>query len=124
MQSALAININAPVQCSKTITINASSEKIWKVMTSINNYATWQTEISKPKLNGELKPETTFDWKTGGAKIHSALHIVESFKNFGWTEKTYVMFAILNRTLNETNGQTEVLVDETMEGFFANLLKN
>jgi uncharacterized protein YndB with AHSA1/START domain len=118
-----SINHNAPVKCSKTITINASIKKVWAVITNIDNWATWQTEISKPKLNGELKPETTFDWKTGGAKIHSTLHTVEPFKNFGWTGKTFGIFAIHNWTLTETNGQTKVSVDESMDGFFATLLK-
>ncbi len=117
------INESAPVKCSKTIIINASSEKVWKVMTNIDNWATWQTDISKPKLNGELKAATTFDWKTGGAKIHSTLHTVERFKNFGWTGKTFGMYAIHNWTLTESNGQTTVAVDESMEGFFAKLFK-
>lgn len=117
------INSNAPVKCSKTITINASSEKVWGVMTNINNWATWQTDITKPKLNGELKPETTFDWKTGGATIHSTLHTVEPYKNFGWTGKTLGMFAIHNWTLTENDGQTTVSVNESMEGFLAKLLK-
>jgi uncharacterized protein YndB with AHSA1/START domain len=118
-----SINNSAPVKCSKTITINANSEKVWAVMTNINNWATWQTDISKPKLNGELKPETTFDWKTGGVKIHSTLHTVEPFKKLGWTGKTYGLSAVHNWTLTETNGQTNVSVDESMEGFFAGLLK-
>jgi uncharacterized protein YndB with AHSA1/START domain len=117
------ININAPVKCSKTITINASSEKVWEVMTNIDNWANWQTDISKSKLNGELKPKTTFDWKSGGAKIHSTLHTVEPFKNFGWTGNTFGMFAIHNWTLTEINGHTKVTVDESMEGFFAKLFK-
>src|SRR5690606_1640407 len=110
-----SINNNAPVKCSKTITINASSEKVWAVITNIDNWATWQTDISKPKLNGELNTETTFDWKTGGAKINSTLHTVEPFKNFGWTGKTFGMFAIHNWTLTEAHGQTNVSVDESME---------
>lgn len=118
-----SINENAPVKCSKTITINANTEKVWQVMTDIDNWANWQTDISKPKLNGELKPETTFDWKTGGAKIHSTLHTVEPFNDFGWTGKTFGMFAIHNWTLTENNGQTTVSVDESMEGFFAKFLK-
>lgn len=91
-----SINNNAPVKCSKTITINANSEKVWSIMTNINKWATWQTEIKNPKLNGELKPETTFDWKTGGAKIHSTLHTVEPYRQFGWTGKTFGIFAIHN----------------------------
>lgn len=117
------INNNAPVKCSKTITINASSEKVWAVMTNINNWANWQTDISNPKINGELNPNTTFDWKSGGAKIHSTLHTVEPFKNFGWTGETFGIFAIHSWSFTETNGQTEVSVDESMEGFLAKLLK-
>jgi len=117
------INNNAPVKCSKTITINASSEEVWNVLTKIDNWAIWQTDISNPKLNGELNPNTTFDWKSGGAKIHSTLHTVEPFKNLGWTGKTFGMFAIHNWSLTETNGQTKVSVEESMEGFFAKLLK-
>lgn len=118
-----SINHNAPVKCSKTITINANSENVWAVLTDIDNWATWQTDILQPKLNGSLKPETTFDWKTGGAKIHSTLHTVEPFTSFGWTGKTFGLFAIHNWTLTEINGKTIVSVDESMEGFFANLLK-
>lgn len=118
-----SINNNPPVKCIKTITINASSKKVWAVMTNINNWANWQTDISKPKLNGELKPGSTFDWKTGGANIRSTLHTVEPFTNFGWTGKTFGIFAIHSWILIETNGQTKVSVDESMEGFFAKLLK-
>lgn len=118
-----SINNNAPVKCSKTITINASREKVWEILTNINNWATWQIDISNPKLNEELKPNTTFQWKTGGAKINSTLHTVDQFKNFGWTGKTFGMYAIHNWTLTETNGQTKVSVDESMEGFIAKLLK-
>ncbi len=117
------INYNAPVKCSKTITINASSEKVWSVMTDVDNWATWQTDISKSKLNGKLKPGTTFDWKAGGVKIHSTLHTVEPFKKFGWTGKTWGMFAIHNWILTETDGQTKVSVDESIEGFFVKLFK-
>lgn len=118
-----SINNNAPVKCSKTITINASSQKVWAVLTNIDNWATWQTDISNSKLNGELKPEITFDWKTGGAKIHSTLHTVDPFKTFGWTGKTFGIFAVHNWALTGSNGQTKVSVDESMEGFFAKVFK-
>jgi len=121
--SMKSINNNAPVKCSKTITINANSEKVWAIMTNIDKWATWQTEISNPKLKGELIPKSTFVWKTGGAKINSTLHTVEPNKQFGWTGKTFGMFAIHNWTITEINGQTRVSVDESMEGFLAGLLK-
>ncbi len=117
------INNNAPAKCSKTIIINANVEKVWQVLTHIDNWTTWNTEISKAKLNGYLAAETDFDWKTGGAKIRSTLHTVEPFRSFGWTGKALGVFAIHNWTLNETNGATKVFVEESMEGILARLFK-
>jgi hypothetical protein len=119
-----SINNNAPVKCSKAITILSGSEKVWEVMSNINNWATWQTEISAPQLNGELKPETTFDWKTGGAKIHSTLHTVNPNRQLGWTGKTFGMYAIHNWELKEIDGITTVQVEESMEGFLASVFKS
>jgi hypothetical protein len=118
-----SINHNAPVKCSNTITINANSERVWEVMTNINNWAGWQTEISEPTLNGALQPNASFVWKTGGVKIKSTLHTVVPNKEFGWTGKTFGIFAIHNWELVEKNGQTIVSVEESMEGFLASLLK-
>ena len=117
------INNNAPVKCSKSIVIAAPSPKVWAVLTNINNWANWQPEISKPKLNGELQPNTTFDWKTGGVKIHSTLHTVEPFSQFGWTGKTFGMLVIHNWKLTDVKGETSVLADESLEGFLASLFK-
>ncbi len=118
-----SINNNAPAKCSKTIAINADIEKVWHVLTDIANWTTWNTEVSNVKLNGKPQPQTTFDWKTGGTKIHSTLHTVEPFNKFGWTGKAMGTYAIHNWTLTETNGQTTVFVEESMEGFLVKLLK-
>lgn len=117
------INHNAAVTCSKSITIHANAAKVWGILTNINNWASWQTDISNAKLNGLLAPGSTFSWKTGGAKIQSTLHTVEPNTAFGWTGKTFGMFAIHNWTLTESNGQTTVTVDESMEGLLATLFK-
>jgi uncharacterized protein YndB with AHSA1/START domain len=119
----MTINEKAPVKCSKTIAINADCKTVWAVLTSIDNWESWQTDIRKSKLNGDLQPESTFDWKTGGAKIHSTLHTVIPHSQFGWTGKTFGIFAIHNWTLTEKDGKTIVLVEESMEGFLAGLFK-
>lgn len=106
-----------------TIIINADSEKVWDILTNIDKWPNWQNYISKSILNGELEPGATFEWKSGWVKIHSTLHTVEPFINLGWTGKTFGLFAVHNWTLKQTNGQTRVSVDESMEGFFAKLLK-
>jgi len=117
------INHSAPVKCSKSISINAAKEKVWTLVTNIDNWADWQTDISDSRLNGELKPHARFQWKSGGAKIHSTLHTMEPHTYFGWTGRTLGLLAIHNWTLSEKDGLTEIIVDESMEGFMAGLLK-
>lgn len=117
------INHNAPVKCSKTVTVNAGKEKVWAVLTDISNWPTWQTDISKSVLHGDLKPGRTFNWKSGGANILSTIHTAEPFSYFGWTGKSLGMFAVHNWTMREEDGRTTVLVEESMEGFIARLLR-
>ncbi len=112
-----SINQNATVVCSKKITINADSKKVWSVLTDIDKWSSWNTGISYSKIKGSLKPKTTFDWKTGAIKIHSTLHTVEPFTDFGWTGKAPGVSAIHNWSLAEANGQTTVFVEESMQGF-------
>lgn len=118
-----SINNNAPVICTKSIVMNAGKEKVWSILTSINEWASWQKEISYASLQGSLAAGSSFTWKTGGAKINSKLHTVEPYSQFGWTGKTFGLFAIHNWTLKENNQQTEVTVDESMEGFLASVFK-
>ena len=118
-----SINNDAPLKYNKTILINSSPEKIWDVMTNIDLWASWETDITGPKINGELKPNTTFDCKIGGVKIHATLHTVEPFHHFGWTAKIFGMYAIHNMTLTESKAQTIVSDDESVEGFLVGLFK-
>ena len=118
-----SINLNAPVKCSKKITIHSGSKKVWDVLTNIDNWETWQTDISKSKLIGTLKPKSTFHWKSSGANIHSTLHTVEPNSRFGWEGKSFGMHAIHNWVLTDLDDKTIVEVDESMEGFLPRLFK-
>jgi uncharacterized protein YndB with AHSA1/START domain len=107
-----SINSGAPVKYSKDVLIDESPTNVWAVMTDIDNWTKWQSAIRNPKLNGKLKPNSTFDWKMRGTKIHSTLHTVEPFTKFGWTGKILGVSANQNWTLTDLNGQTLVSVHE------------
>lgn len=117
-----SINHNAPVKCSKTILINAKTEKVWSVLTNIDQWPSWQKDIAKSKLYGTLKPDATFEWKSGGLTIRSTIQDINECRRIGWTGKTMGILAIHNWKLTEENRQTKVEVEESMEGFLATLL--
>lgn len=116
-------NKNAPVYYSETIIINASTETVWKKLTDIENWPQWQKSIEFVKLNGNLEPETTFDWKNGSSKIHSTLHTVDIPNFIGWTGKSMGINAIHNWKITNLENKTEVFVEESMDGFLAKLMK-
>jgi len=119
----IEINRNAPVTCYKKIIINANSVDVWKVLTEIDKWPEWQSDIKKARINGPLEAGTEFDWTSVGLKIHSRIHIVKPYVHFGWTGKGLWMYAIHNWKVVELNKQTEVIVEESMEGILARLLK-
>lgn len=119
-----SINQNAPVKTKQTITIVAPVEKVYAVFSDIDNWKSWQKDITSSKLNGPFQSGTTYDWKTGGLFIHSTLHTVEPFKAVGWSGKAFGAFAIHNWTFTTQNGYTTVTVEESMEGWLVSLMKN
>lgn len=118
-----SINDKAPVKCSKAVLIDASPRTVWNTLTNINRWPAWQAEITRAKLSGNPQPGTSFDWTTGGTKIHSLLHTVEPHQSFGWTGKVMGIYAIHNWSISVEHGKTKVSVEESMEGLLAWLLK-
>jgi len=118
-----AIHQDAPVITRKSITINAPLIKVWKIFTDVDHWSSWQKEIKNPKINGEFKEGTTFDWKTNGLTITSTLQTVEVNKMVGWSGPAFGAFAIHTWYFTEQNGQTTIRVEESMEGWLVKLLK-
>jgi len=117
------IKNETPVRYSNSVVINASIDTVWSVLTDINNWSSWQTDIKKAKLFGELHSKSTFEWKSGGININSTLQIVEMNKQFGWTGKSLGIFAVHNWFLSEKENNTTLRVEESMEGFLAKFMK-
>ncbi|WP_020607285.1 SRPBCC family protein [Spirosoma spitsbergense] len=116
-------NPDAPASTDKKIRISASPERVWQVMSQIDQWVTWQSDISKAKLNGPLQVGSTFDWNASGMDIHSTLHTVTPQEALGWSGKAFGAFAIHNWFFRPlTDGTTEVRVEESMEGWLVSVL--
>ena len=88
------IQEKAAVKASSEIVVRASSESVWTLLTSLGNWPEWGPEISMAKINGPLEPGTTFEWRTGGAKIESRIALVRPTMQLAWTGTAYKARAI------------------------------
>jgi len=66
------IQENAAVKASSEITIQASPENVWHLLTDIN-WPKWQSTISAAKINGPLESGTAFVWTSGRTQIKSRI---------------------------------------------------
>ena len=119
-----SINKEAPVKTYQEITINAPVQKVYQIMSDIDHWEDWHSDVKDPKLNGVFKKGSTFDWKSGGLTIHSTLHTVQPGHKIGWSGKAFGAFAIHNWSFVEHNGKTTVKVEESMEGWLVSLMRS
>ena len=119
----IPINQNAPVKSKAEIVINAPSEKVWQILTAINDWPTWQSEVTESNLKEELKESTKFNWKAGGLSFTSQIHTIDPKIRFGWTGKTLGANAIHNWFFKDEGEKTIVYVEESLQGVFPSLFK-
>jgi uncharacterized protein YndB with AHSA1/START domain len=118
-----AINPAAPLVARDSISIQAPLACVWALLTGIDAWPRWNSEIARASIQGPLAPGTAFRWKTGGAAIHSQLHTVAPMTALGWTGRTFGMYAIHNWHLAQVGDAVVVQVEESMEGLLARLFK-
>ena len=118
LAAAGRIDENAPVRASSQILIMAPIDKVWKLLSAIDDWPKWYSTISSAKTLGPLQPGTEFIWNSGGAKIKSRLALVVPNKDLGWTGAAYGTKAIHIWHLKAPEeGKTLVSTEESMSGF-------
>jgi len=119
------IHNDAPVTTKKSILINARPEKIWAIMSKVNEWASWQSDIKNPKLESTFAVGHSFTWETGGLNIRSTIQVAIPSEKIGWSGPAFGSFAIHNWIfISLPNGATRVEVEESMEGWLVKILRH
>lgn len=121
--ATMTINQEAPVIQKRSIHIEASPEKVWEVLSEIENWTAWNDKIKQAKIEGTAARGKTFTWKTNGTKIKSKIHTFHPYQTLGWKGKAFGAKAIHNWYLESTETGTQVFVEESMEGWLIGLMK-
>ncbi|MBD2231720.1 SRPBCC domain-containing protein [Phormidium tenue] len=118
------INPNAPVSARHQITINAPIETVWQLLTDIDQWPTWNSNISAATLAGPMQPGSTFRWKANGTGIFSTLQAVEPHRYLSWTGKVIGTRAIHTWALEPLGDTVVVTTAESFEGWLVQLTKD
>ncbi len=113
-----AINQNAPVKADTQIIINAPPNRVWTILTSIQNWPKWQPDITSAAIAQQPAVGVPFEWSTGAGTIHSRIARYEPQQTIAWTGRLLIFHAIHIWTITALpNGETKVETRESMSGW-------
>lgn len=119
----IQVNKKAPAYHEEEILIYAPAEKIYDILSGINDWPRWQGNVSEAYVHGSVMPGKKFVWKAGGFKIKSEIHTANSPTELGWTGKIFWIKAVHNWSLLPDGKATRVKVEESLEGFLAGTMR-
>lgn len=69
------VDVSAPVVSRHSVTVTASADAVWRILTDIDAWTTWLPEIPYARLEtpGPLAPGSVFRWSAAGMEIESTI---------------------------------------------------
>jgi len=69
------IDESAPVVSRHNVTVNASADTVWRILTDIDAWPSWLPEIPSARVEtpGPLAPGSVFRWSAAGMEIESTV---------------------------------------------------
>ena len=110
------INEDASIRDRQSVIINARIEKVWEVLTNVNDWPSWNPDIKSTKYE-KLEVGAPFEWSLKGTHLKSSFQLIEEPTRIAWTGKSKVIKAIHVWELEASDEQTIVTVEESIEGF-------
>lgn len=117
------IDPDAPVAGASEIVIEAPPDTVWDVLTAIDDWPTWNTDVKEASLQGSLAPGTQFRWKAGPGTITSTFQHIDRPRLIAWTGRTFGVNALHVWRLEPRDGATHVRTEETFDGLVARLFR-
>lgn len=119
----IEVNKNAKAYGKEEILIHAPLNRVYRLVSDINNWAEWQSDVAEALIHGKFSENTEFTWKANGMKIHSKLHTIQQNAKIGWTGKMFWIKAVHNWWFTAKGESTLVEVEESLSGFGSSLMK-
>ncbi len=110
------INEDASIRDRQSVIINARIEKVWDILIDVANWPQWYSEVKKAKC-GTVDAGESFEWTVKATNLKSIFQIVDTPTQLAWTGKSKFVKAIHVWTLEASDDQTIVTVEESIEGF-------
>lgn len=117
------INENASIRDRQSAIINARIDKVWGLLVDVNNWSSWNPEISKVNCP-KVEEDAEFEWSVRHTHFQSKFQIVNEPETLTWVGKSKLVKAIFVWNLEASDEQTVLTVEESIEGFVVPIFNN
>lgn len=116
------IDVKAPITVDLNADIAASPQKIWRLLSEIDQWPTWNKNIKSAHMLGQFRSGESFVWDVNGTTISSKLRLVDREKGLAWTGHALGLQAAHVWTIEQlSENKARIRVRESMAGFPASL---
>lgn len=119
----IEVNHKAPAVGAADAFIKSPIETVWKILSGLEAWPSWNKSVSKIRVNGPIQVGTSFVWVGGGSKIVSRLEEVDPPRRIVWSGKAFGIRAMHVWELKEKGEGTQVHTEESFEGPVARLFR-
>ena len=112
----MKVNESAPAIASAEVEVDADPETVWEVLTSIDEWPSWNPDVRSASLEDGLTEGSRFRWKAGPGTITSTFQRIERPRLIGWTGTTFGVKAVHVHRLEARGDGTAVSSEESWEG--------
>jgi uncharacterized membrane protein len=109
------INEQASIRDRQSIIINAPIAKVWNVLIDVNNWPQWNKDIKSASC-AQVSAGSEFEWKILHKRFKSKFQAVNEPGLLTWTGKSKLVKSIFVWSLEASDSQTIVTVEESVEG--------
>lgn len=114
---------DAPVVSTAELEIDAPIDKVWAVLTAIEEWPSWNPDVKSVTFDGPFQAGATFRWRAGPGTITSHIEHVDSPRMAAWSGKTLGIRAVHVWRLTAQGGKTVVRSEESYGGVVARILR-
>ena len=110
------IDSDAPVRAHHEIDINAPLDTVWRLHADVNNWPTWQTDITAAHIDGAFQPGSSFEWTSYGFTVISTIYAVAERSRVLWGGTSGGITGVHEWVFGESPTGVHVTTDESFAG--------
>jgi hypothetical protein len=116
MTTLTDIDRNAPIVAHHQIDIAAPLDVVWHLHTEVNEWPSWNPEITAAKIDGDFKPGSSFTWTSWDFTVTSTIHVVEDLSRTLWSGPAQGIMGIHEWHFEQTRSGVHVATNESWSG--------